>query len=254
MSAVPGWYPDPAGRPGGYRYWDGKNWSAATTTNPAAAPPPTLAFGARGSTPAGRLPAEQQLVQPGAARRGPRRKNSAGWMVGGVAALVALTVIAVFIVRGLTGGPSTAPAVTTPVTGPDVCPTAAPQSPTHTVSNGPRVGSGKLSFPRLGQPFSAPEWDPRVPFGRDVQDQEATVEADPTGKPTWVAAVLIARLLAGDGFYGPEAGAKLVVRCIIGKFYGTSRSPGTTGGTRQRQSTVILPGLWNRISGSTSPE
>ena len=36
----PGWYPDPAGTPGRYRYWDGQAWSETTTTDPAATPPP----------------------------------------------------------------------------------------------------------------------------------------------------------------------------------------------------------------------
>ena len=39
MSANPGWYPDPGGGQGLFRYWDGKAWSAATTPNPSAPPP-----------------------------------------------------------------------------------------------------------------------------------------------------------------------------------------------------------------------
>lgn len=40
-----GWYPDPAGQPQTYRYWDGSSWSQVTTTNPydaapGAVPPP----------------------------------------------------------------------------------------------------------------------------------------------------------------------------------------------------------------------
>ena len=31
MSAAAGWYPDPAGQPGMYRYWDGRSWSAAVS-------------------------------------------------------------------------------------------------------------------------------------------------------------------------------------------------------------------------------
>jgi hypothetical protein len=61
-----------------------------------------------------------------------------------------------------------------------------------------------------------------VPFGRDVQSQQATVEADASGRPTWVAAVVIARLLAGDGFYGPQQGAEVVATCITGLFYGAA--------------------------------
>ncbi|WP_307833211.1 DUF2510 domain-containing protein, partial [Pimelobacter simplex] len=29
-----GWYPDPAGAPDTYRYWDGQAWSQMTTTQP----------------------------------------------------------------------------------------------------------------------------------------------------------------------------------------------------------------------------
>ncbi|QGN33414.1 DUF2510 domain-containing protein [Microlunatus sp. Gsoil 973] len=29
-----GWYPDPSGEPGRYRYWDGARWSAETSTDP----------------------------------------------------------------------------------------------------------------------------------------------------------------------------------------------------------------------------
>lgn len=34
--------------------------------------------------------------------------------------------------------------------------------------------------------------------------------------------LLVARLLAGDGFYGPERGAKLEAACITGKFHGNT--------------------------------
>ena len=34
-----GWYPDPAGQPQTYRYWDGTSWSQETTSNPYAPPP-----------------------------------------------------------------------------------------------------------------------------------------------------------------------------------------------------------------------
>lgn len=37
--AARGWYPDPSGVPGRYRYWDGSSWSAETTGDPTARPP-----------------------------------------------------------------------------------------------------------------------------------------------------------------------------------------------------------------------
>ena len=33
--SIPGWYPDPAGAQGRFRFWDGQAWSSVTTTNPA---------------------------------------------------------------------------------------------------------------------------------------------------------------------------------------------------------------------------
>ena len=37
--AASGWYPDPSGVRGRFRYWDGTSWSAETTTNPGGPPP-----------------------------------------------------------------------------------------------------------------------------------------------------------------------------------------------------------------------
>ena len=181
MSAAPGWYPDPGGQPGFFRYWDGRAWSVGTTTDPRTAPP---------SSPVGPVP----LLAPTV-----RRRSAAPWIVGAVALVLALVVAAVLVVRSIDipAAPVPNPG---PPTGSDVCPDAAPE----TVSPAPqpasdRVTSGKLSYARLPEPFGSPEWDYRTPFGRDVQSQEATVEQDAQGTDTWVASVMIARLLAGDG-------------------------------------------------------
>lgn len=61
--------------------------------------------------------------------------------------------------------------------------------------------------------------DDRTPFAHDVQTQHALVERSPDGKTTWVAWALIARLMAGDGFYGPEQGAEVVADCVVALFY-----------------------------------
>lgn len=37
--AAPGWYPDPAGAPGQFRYWDGNAWGDTTTPDPTHAQP-----------------------------------------------------------------------------------------------------------------------------------------------------------------------------------------------------------------------
>jgi hypothetical protein len=50
-----GWYPDPAGQPQTYRYWDGTSWSQDTTSDPYAPPPapPPPAYGFRPAPPSG---------------------------------------------------------------------------------------------------------------------------------------------------------------------------------------------------------
>lgn len=151
-----------------------------------------------------------------------RRRSAVPWLIGAVALAVVLVVVAVLVLRNLVGptvaGPDPGP---NPTTSTEVCPDAVLETATPPpVQTGDRVRSGALSYARLPEPFDAPKWDSRVPFGRDVQSQDATVEQDAQGRQTWVAAVLIARLLAGDGFYGPEQGAKVVAECVTGKFYG----------------------------------
>src|SRR4029434_9223386 len=62
VSANPGWYPDPGGGQGLFRYWDGKAWSAATSPNPSA--PPPLQGLVSGGTPQQGGPASGQEGQP----------------------------------------------------------------------------------------------------------------------------------------------------------------------------------------------
>ena len=223
MSAAPGWYPDPAGQPGLFRYWDGRSWSAATSLNPQAPPPAgPLGSTSRAGTPPAHNPyapiGSGRYVQPGSQ---PKGRSALPWILGAVAVVLVLAIVTFLVVREFDKGevivdggeqPSASPST-------EVCPDAVEPTATPEAQSGDRVTSGRLSYARLGEPFSEPFWDRRVPFGRDVQSQQATVEADANGAPTWVAAVLIARLLAGDGFYGPEQGAKVVATCVVGKFY-----------------------------------
>ena len=82
---------------------------------------------------------------------------------------------------------------------------------------------GPLSYPTLGAPWGPPVADNRVPFGSDVLSQPVTVEANyaPRGS-NWVASVLVGELQAGDGFFTPEQGSQIVVKCILGVFYGNA--------------------------------
>jgi hypothetical protein len=257
VSANPGWYPDPGGGQGLFRYWDGKAWSAATSPNPSA-PPPSQGLVGGGTPQQGGQPYGQegqpygQVGQPYGQGGQPygqggqpaygqspygqdygsayanyqelqKKKSPIGWWIAGAALVIVIVVVAVLAVRAVTGG-DTGTTGGGPVGQPteDFCPpqvTASPEpSPTHPADG--RVHGGPVSYPLLGPPWGPPQDDTRVPFGSDVQSQDVVVESDYNGRGSlWVAQILVAELQAGDGFFTPEQGSQIVVKCILGKFY-----------------------------------
>jgi hypothetical protein len=228
VAAQAGWYPDPGGGPGLYRYWDGRAWSAATSPHPNGSPPaqglvgasskPSQPYGQLGSTPphgGTSAYANYQQVQ--------QKKSPVGWWIVGSALVVVIVVVAVIAIRAVTNG--NGGVLGTPVGQPsqDVCPAA--KSPTTESSPAPadgRVHGGPLSFPMLGSPWNSPNVDNRVPFGSDVRKQEYPVEVFYQPGQSWVASVLVGELQAGDGFFTPEQGSQIVVKCILGRFYGNN--------------------------------
>ncbi|CAA9327622.1 MAG: hypothetical protein AVDCRST_MAG48-2974 [uncultured Friedmanniella sp.] len=260
MSAQAGWYPDPGGGQDLYRYWDGRAWSAATSPHPGAPPPaqglvgsPAAAqplgaqpgygygtgqttgttsgqvpghgsggpayggtgYGAGGpSSGAGSAYAAYQQV--------PRRRGAVGWWLAGAAVLVVLVVLAVVAVRAATGAGGGLSPLPGGQGSQNACPTPE-ENPTMSPDPADgRVHGGPVSYPRLGAPWSAPEYDDRVPFGTDTQVQQITVEPNYNPGASWVASVLVAELQAGDGFFSPEQGSQVVVKCILGAFYGNA--------------------------------
>ncbi len=218
MSA-PGWYPDPGGQPGMFRYWDGSAWSAALSPTPHAGRPSSVGPG----------PGD-----PG--RTGPRDPRATGqassgggnraWVIAAAAVVVVLVVVVAFIVRNVTntdggltsdrpGGVSTRP----------VCPPEDLQTPDAAATRNGRVYGGKLSYPQLPAPWAEPRLETRVPFGRNAWTQTIHVEDYVSGSNTgaWVASVLVAELNAGDGFYNAQDGSEIVVTCIVGAFYGDTK-------------------------------
>ena len=243
MSANPGWYPDPGGGHGLYRYWDGTAWSAAVSPNPSAPPPAQGLLGGKtpqqggrayrqdrqpaeqGGQPAyGRLPYGQNYDSAYANYQELQKKKSPiGWWIAGAALVIVIVVVAVLAVRAVTGG-DTGTTGGGPAGQPteDFCPppiTASPDpGPTHPADG--RVHGGPVSYPMLGSPWGSPQVDTRVPFGSDVLSQDVVVESDYDGNGSlWVAQILVAELQAGDGFFTPEQGSQIVVKCILGKFY-----------------------------------
>jgi hypothetical protein len=241
VSAKPGWYPDPGGGLGLFRYWDGKAWSAATSPNPSALPPSQGLVGApqggQGGQQYGQAGGQPTAGQPTYAatpygqnygtayanyQELEKKKSPIGWWIAGGALVIVIIVVAVLAIRAVTGGDTG----TTGVPGQpsqDVCPaesTATPEPNSSHPADG-RVHGGPVSYPMLATPWSAPQGENRVPFGSDVQSQLVPVETDYDGNgANWVAQITVGELQAGDGFFTPEQGSQIVVKCILGKFYG----------------------------------
>ncbi|MGI8457808.1 MAG: DUF2510 domain-containing protein [Propionibacteriaceae bacterium] len=256
MSSPAGWYPDPGGQPKTFRYWDGKVWSAATTQNPntppptqslvgtgaGQTPPPGPAFGhqgyqgyqqgyGQGQVPQGygQTYGSQGLGGQGAAYAGyqqPTKPRSAkGWWIGAIAVVVVLVVVVVIAVRALASG--NGPLSGTNPAGPgseNPCPTVNATASPEPHPNDGRVHGGPISYPELGFPWGAPTGqDSRLPFGSDVHKQEVLVQGNyNSAGDSWVASVLVGRLQAGDGFFTPHQGSQIVVKCILGAFYGNA--------------------------------
>jgi hypothetical protein len=129
----------------------------------------------------------------------------------------------VLAIRAVTGGGTGTTGVPGGQPSQDVCPATSTASPTAEPSHPAdgRVHGGPVSYPMLGSPWGPPQGENRVPFGSDVQSQLVPVETNYDGSGSnWVASVLVGELQAGDGFFTPEQGSQIVVKCILGKFYG----------------------------------
>lgn len=81
-----------------------------------------------------------------------------------------------------------------------------------------------------------------MPFGSDIMEQSVTVESAYNGKASWVASVLVGELQAGDGFFTPEEGSKIVVKCILGRFYGDN--PVQSKITRNEEASIDGHDAW----------
>lgn len=214
----PGWYPDPAGTPNRYRYWDGHAWSQEVTENPAGTSPST-------SQPTGR-----------------RRRWGPAIVI--LAAVVVAVLVGVVVIRGLRTDrpvadpgplpsstvsgwddssptaspepsitPSEEPARPTPTAAPSQarplrpCPEGMPTSRQEHQSDG-RVHGGGLSFPRVSG------WDDAsgiaYSWAYDVGEQSIQVES-----PNWYANLAAGALFTGDGFDEPKRAADLVMQCVI---------------------------------------
>ena len=188
-----------------YRYWNGSQWSETLSATPGAPPP------------------KESLTMGPAAQRRTGSKSRLPWLIVAGVAVVALIVVGIIVVPKLpgVGRPGVDPLPpgyeSTNPCPPD--PTGIPTMPAQPGDG--RVHGGPISYPQLPEPWRAPQGDFRVPFGRDVIQQTVLVEENYNGRgESWVASILVAQLMAGDGFFSPEEGAAIVARCVAGRFYG----------------------------------
>jgi hypothetical protein len=225
-----GWYPDPAGAPGRYRYWDGARWSSFTTDDPRR--PGSAKSPASSSTPSEPAKAGPPPSQP------PRRRRL-GLMIAVLAVILGVVVASAIFVgnfRSVVNNPlpaspasgtensspsrtptSTATPSSTPSASPlKRCPKGNPYQRARHPSDG-RVYGGNLSFE--AQPaFEAAVVESRFSFAYDVLQQSVSVSQN----PNWIAQLAVGQLRRKDGFVRDARNTvESLVECVIvGNMYG----------------------------------
>jgi hypothetical protein len=225
-----GWYPDPAGAPGRYRYWDGARWSSFTTDDPRR--PGSAKSPASSSTPSEPAKAGPPPSQP------PRRRQL-GLMIAVLAVILGVVVASAIFVgnfRSVVNNPlpaspasgtensspsrtptSTATPSATPSASPlKRCPKGNPYQRARHPSDG-RVYGGNLSFE--AQPaFEAAVVESRFSFAYDVLQQSLSVSQN----PNWIAQLAVGQLRRKDGFVRDARNTvESLVECVIvGNMYG----------------------------------
>lgn len=205
--SLPGWYPDPSGNSGHFRYWDGSTWSAQTTTTPGAPPGP----------------AKQPRSRPG--------------LVVAILALVAVLVIGVVIWRanspggvpGLGGGQDTNTAAPT-VSAWDETTTASPtpnDEPSDTAGSvvacpdtdpgsGGKLVDGRMQSGGLSVPL-IPGWAPASTVFY-VQGLTDAIEQSLAITWTWKSDSAVAAA-SRDDFPTPSQAARSLMQCLASSGY-----------------------------------
>ncbi|MDR1355809.1 MAG: DUF2510 domain-containing protein [Propionibacteriaceae bacterium] len=201
--ALQGWYPDPSGQPGRYRYWDGTGWSTATTTNPNSAPPSITNVG-----------------------NGNQRKRDRAWLYALIGLLV-VTLAAVIFILARGNAPSKTPATadsnsakptvsgwdetSKPSTPPPpsvggemvACPSTNLFANTRQPSG--RVAAGALSFQRSS---NGGVYSGGFNMAYDVHEQQRLV-----GNTEYFSSTAVGRLAISDGYVDIAVAAQQVMMC-----------------------------------------
>lgn len=209
--AEEGWYPDPDGS-SGFRYWDGRRWTASPSPHPSPAPPG--------------LPTADRSAPARTRRRG------LGLLLGALALLILIAVVATVVVtrpgRSDTTGTSApnstissyddgrtdtprASSSATPSTQPRpvACDQASIDQERTPPSDG-RVHGGPLSFEQLPPAWSRPQPTSRVPYSRDSHVQTLNL---PEELP-WQASAQVG-ITIFTSFPGGAAATNAMLQCVL---------------------------------------
>ncbi len=200
--AMTGWYPDPGGMPGRYRYWDGSSWSAATTTDPAD-PAPTQ--------------------NPRRARRSRRHAGVTALGVGTLVLVVVAVASVLIIRRAVEADAEGAGAAPTRVTERDdrgsTAGTAAAGTASQRCTQGHpdelaphsqdgRVHGGRLSMTMVAG-YSAPAPEYMLSWLDDTQSVSQTTE------PGWQSLFAVGEVVRGAGFTSTRQTVHTSMTCAM---------------------------------------
>lgn len=218
----PGWYPDPGGRPGHYRFWDGQAWGLSTTSE--------LPGGTGGSA-------------GGPGGTGPRR--SRGLRVGLVATAAAVVLVLVAV------GALVLRERDREVAAPSASPTPSASSTSGTPGAGPSTPAGGSETPGVapsGTPSAVPSAEPCLfgsPYSRQDHPRDDRVhggslsfplpagwtypgrqvdaftwaydvgEADTQVQQQWYSTYAVGAVSVADGFEDPAGAAERMMGCTL---------------------------------------
>lgn len=197
----PGWFPDPGGQKGMFRYWDGTTWTQQLSANP-----PTS---------------------------GPGKGNKAGPILALVATVIVLALIAVFLLPRVLGGTEPTPGRPPPTgsptisgwdesTRPSPTPTPTPTRPPETslpcpeydqaVVNG-RLYGGGLSVPTIDDSRWSVNEVRSIPWAICATGLRRSIAAE------WVSEVILAGVQPGSLTGSLQEQANAIAEDSVDRFY-----------------------------------
>ena len=206
-----GWYPDPGGAPGRFRYWNGDSWSAETTADPQRTPPPK---------PDANTP--------------PAKTGSKGWIFAlGILALVTAIVIVVLMWGtggvGTLGGGATEDTNSSTPTVSAWDETSSPTPPPPPTNSGGEVVScplssgtsnttqvaGRLTADNLSVAMIS-SWSVQSMWLDPVYDLHAQTD---DVYPGWMSNIAVGLLANQDGFVQLATSAEQLMECFASSGY-----------------------------------